>query len=179
MTTRVLGVFSCINDGIIGYNDELLFTHPFDFDNFKRITQNKTLLVGYKTAKEIFKRNPNGLPGRQIAILVDSSRPDFPDHKWKSQVDIVIDPLTYITNSKNPVVIAGGQWVLDMLCCHVTEWHITTYPIDILELYEHYDHEKVRTFVVPNLSDPIDTLSFMIDKPDGGFGLAVINTYVV
>lgn len=179
MTSRVLGIFSCINDGIIGYDGKLMFTHPEDFSHFKEITMDKTLLVGYRTAKEIFDRNPEGLKGRKVAVLVDPSRQDFPDHKWKSDVDIVTDPISYINKSIRPIVVAGGKWVFDQLWCHVTQWHITHYAISMDEIFYKYDENKVSKFVVPGLPLPIDERRFKIKLPSGEEREAIITAHLM
>lgn len=166
MTTRVLGIYSHINDHIIGYDGKLLFTHPEDFKHFKEITMGKTLLVGYKTAKEIFERNPNGLQDRKIAILIDPTR-DIPNDNWMDLVDTVSDPLKYITESKEPIVVAGGEWVFNKLWCHVTQWHITHFKINIDELFYTHDETLVSRFIVPDLTQVVEEKSFTITLPNG------------
>lgn len=179
MTSRVIGIYSHIDDDIIGYNGQLMFTHRDDFSNFKEVTMGKTLLVGYRTAREIFERNPNGLVGRKIAILVSPDRPNLPDHDWLDQVDVVTDPFEYIETSTDPIVIAGGGWVFKRLWSQVSQWHVTHYPIAMEDVYYTYNEDLLTRFQIPFLPDPVATKEFDITLPCGETRTATIRTYLI
>lgn len=184
MTNRIIGIFSHINDGIIGYDGELVFTSPVDFANFRKVTKDKILLVGYKTAKEIFDKNPNGLPGRDIAILVSEERPSIPDHPWKNKVTLVIDPIVYMTRVTKPIVIAGGSKIFDELWPQVNEWHITHFKIDLDEIIEDIDPAKISripedVLTTVEIAGAFDAMGHLAMGPDNGPVETVISRYLV
>lgn len=139
MTKRVIGIFSHINDNVIGYDGKLVVTNKIDFNHFRAITDRKVLLVGYKTAKEIMDRNPNGLRDRDIAILVSDDRP-YPllPESWRDIVTLVDNPEEFINKSEKPVVIAGGIYVFNRLHHLIKEWHVTHFDVNLTKQDNHF-----------------------------------------
>lgn len=126
-------------DGVIGYDGELAFSIESDLKNFKDKTQGYILLMGYKTAAEVFKLNPNGLVGRQIAVLTD--RPVDTEESWHEKVLFVdsVDELYPL----GKVMVAGGATLYDTLAPYVDYWYVTQVCASFTGLYPDHDPKKV------------------------------------
>lgn len=63
--------------GVIGAGDRLLITSGTDFAEFVKFTKNTVMIVGIKTAKQMF--DAGALPCRKRPMLVIMSREDLPN----------------------------------------------------------------------------------------------------
>jgi len=103
-------------DGVIGHNNELPWKPiPQDMKRFKKVTENKTVVMGRKTWDSLPSRF-KPLPNRLNVVL---SRSDAPI--CGATVVNSIDELLEFSN----IVVIGGSDIVDLLYKHVTKMHIT------------------------------------------------------
>jgi dihydrofolate reductase len=90
-------------DGIIGINGRLPWYVPSELKFFKQKTMGHILIMGRKTAMEF----PDGLVGRHIIAIGDSSKAEPNKHIWASSLEDSIEKALHIFPDKE-IFVAGG-----------------------------------------------------------------------
>lgn len=145
----ISAILICSQDGVIGYDGGLAFSILEDFKRFKERTQGCVLLMGYKTAAEIFKMNPKGLPGREIAVLLTRDlevREDW--HEKVMFVDSINDILPL-----GKIMVSGGATIYDQFAPTVSQWHVTIVDLPYATL--HPGHDPSKTVKISEITQEI------------------------
>ncbi|MBQ7131649.1 MAG: dihydrofolate reductase [Oscillospiraceae bacterium] len=113
----MLSVIAAIDDNnAIGFENRLLFHIPQDMRRFKRLTLNKTVIMGKKTYDSL-RMKP--LPQRRNIVLSRS----------KPQIDAVIcknlDELKIALNTNEEAFVIGGESIYRLLLPYCAKAYIT------------------------------------------------------
>lgn len=85
----------------LGYNNELLWHLKNDLINFKKLTLNKTIIMGRKTFESLGRL----LPNRKHIVISNNYKIDLEDIKITNDVKEIINRYE---NSEEEVFIIGG-----------------------------------------------------------------------
>lgn len=140
-------------DHVVGYDNKLAFSISEDLKHFSNLTRNHVVLVGYKTAKEIMEMNPNGLPGRKLAVLL--TRPIAKKEKWHSKVRLVNSIYDILRDGK--IMIAGGASLYDKFADIIDVWVVTNVNRDYEDLHPNLDRSKL-TVLTEKTIDKLDSM---------------------
>jgi len=109
------------NNNVIGRDNNLIWHIPEDLKRFKKITSNKTIIMGRKT----FDSLGGVLPDRKHIIL--SRNPDL--HLYMDDENIMfindVSQLEPYINSKEEFFVIGGQTIYTLLLPSTTKMYIT------------------------------------------------------
>lgn len=70
-------IFATSDNAVIGKDNKLLWNLPNDLKRFKKLTENKIVIMGKKT----FESLPNGLLPNRLNIILCNDDPDFLNYK--------------------------------------------------------------------------------------------------
>lgn len=121
----MLSIIAAIaNNNVIGKNNNLIWHIPEDLKRFKKITSNKTIIMGRKT----FESLGRVLPNRKHIIISQNNNLHIDNENIKIITDIKnLD--SYIDSDEEHFVI-GGQSIYTLLFPYVTKMYITKINAD-------------------------------------------------
>lgn len=147
---------------VIGNNGRLAYSIKEDMQHFRKVTDGFTLLMGYKSAKELYEMTPHGLgPNRKVAVLL--TRPLEITEPWHEQVEFV-DSIYDIIHD-DLVMVAGGASVYDKYADIIDVWHVTQV---------HERHEYIYTdpsyynptMISPETLEAIERCELLVIRAD-------------
>ncbi|MBN2504819.1 MAG: dihydrofolate reductase [Bacilli bacterium] len=112
-------IFAMDPKKLIGKGNDLPWNYPEDLAYFKKMTENKTVLMGLETFRSILQRNGRPLPNRQsiIASLEPYSYPG---------VLVINDLITYLKAHHNEeIFIIGGKTIYELALPYADRLYIT------------------------------------------------------
>lgn len=118
----IVHLVAMTKDGFIGVDDKLPFTIPEDLKNFKSLTEDSLICMGFKTFESIFnnytKNQKTFLPGRKVTVVCSD------DVKAaKRSTEYPLDNVLFVSHkmfsslvhrNSRPVIIVGGGRLFDM-----------------------------------------------------------------
>src|SRR5699024_4860773 len=175
----VYSAISCIDlDGAIGYKNNLLFKSKIDLQHFKKVTEDKLVILGRKTADSIVEMNGTLLPNITKLILT-RDKDYYPNFKKDDSIFIynslehlffalnIISNFNHNRGTTEEVIVAGGSEIYKIFEPHLSKIYLTEVS---------YSYEKKDSYF------PVEMSNFYLDysekyiKSDGqGFS---INTYI-
>lgn len=120
---RIIHVVSMDKNGTIGVDDKLPFHIPEDLSNFKAVTMNSLIVMGFKTYESISNnytktlnsgtKDPNSfLPGRKVTVVCSTKEKALERTKTCVFNNIFfVSKDTYynlVQQNNTPVIIVGG-----------------------------------------------------------------------
>ena len=106
-------IFACDEKGAIGRDGELPWRQSTDLQHFKRLTLNKTVVMGRKTWESIGRP----LPNRRNIVMTRRGVED--------QVETMSAEEVLVLSEHEEVVIIGGGEIYDLFLEHAKEIHRT------------------------------------------------------
>ena len=112
------------DNGVIGHNDELVWSYPEDLKHFKDTTMNQSILMGSKTYDGL----PGTLPGRTTYVLTrDASK--YSNNTKITAISDALELFKKFKSSKDILYISGGksiynnfhQFADEMIITHINE----------------------------------------------------------
>ena len=109
-------------DGYIGLDDKLPFEIPEDLKNFKSLTEDSLVCMGFKTFESIFnnytKDQTQFLPGRKVTVVCSTE-----EKAVKRTAEFPVDNVLFVSQkmftslvhrNHRPVIIVGGAVLYQM-----------------------------------------------------------------
>ena len=106
-------IFACDEKGAIGRDGELPWRQSTDLQHFKRLTLNKTVVMGRKTWESIGRP----LPNRRNIVMTRQGVED--------EVETMSAEEVLVLSEQEEVVIIGGGEIYDLFLEHAKEIHRT------------------------------------------------------
>ncbi|MCF7923862.1 MAG: dihydrofolate reductase [Candidatus Izimaplasma sp.] len=106
-------------NGLIGKNNDLPWNYPEDLKYFKRITLNKTVLMGRITFKSILNRLKKPLPNRKNIVITKS------DFNYQD-VKIINDLDAFLKKERDEeIIVIGGKSIYEQSFKYADKLYIT------------------------------------------------------
>lgn len=118
----VVHIVAMSKDGYIGVGDKLPFDVPEDLRNFKALTQDSLICMGFKTFESIYnnytKKGKDFLPGRKVTVVCSTE-----DKAIKRSTDFPLDNVLFasqrmftglVHRNTRPVIVVGGHQLYNM-----------------------------------------------------------------
>lgn len=118
----IIHLVAMTNDGYIGLDDKLPFSIPEDLKNFKSLTQDSLICMGFKTFQSIFdnyvKDQTKFLPGRKVTVVCSDEVKAAQRTK-----DYPVDNVLFVSHkmftslvhrNHRPILVVGGAVLFDM-----------------------------------------------------------------
>ena len=156
---KIRAILATDREGVIGYDNDLIFNNPADLKNFKSLTMGHTIVMGWKTFQSMHDRI---LPGRQSVIMSKSnhrkSREEYISTLHPpaaTPMPIVISdinelPAIAATRNDPAVYIIGGASIYDLFQKCTMTWIVTKYRINVIKdgvaaglIPEHFNKRKI------------------------------------
>ena len=102
----------------LGYNNELLWHLKNDLINFKKLTLNKTIIMGRKTFESLGRL----LPNRKHIVISNNYKTDLEDIEITNDVKEIINRYE---NSEEEVFIIGGSSIYKLFEDYASKLYIT------------------------------------------------------
>lgn len=102
----------------LGYNNELLWHLKNDLINFKKLTLNKTIIMGRKTFESLGRL----LPNRKHIVISNNYKTDLEDIEITNDVKEIINRYE---NSEEEVFIIGGASIYKLFEDYASKLYIT------------------------------------------------------
>lgn len=106
-------------NNLIGRKNALPWHYKEDLEYFKKITLNKTVVMGEKTFNSIIELNKKPLPNRKNVVATFNH--DF----HYDGVEIIYDLNSYLRNVKEEVFLIGGKTIYEKFVNFVEEIYLT------------------------------------------------------
>lgn len=138
---RVIGILAMDSNGVIGYDNDLIFHNKDDLKQFKERTENQICIMGRKTFESIGKI----LPNRQTVIVTNRGS-DYLTHIVKDLKCPNNTPIPLVISSKKlaytigsivqslgnkTVYVCGGSSIYELLSPFVYGYVVTKYRVDV------------------------------------------------
>lgn len=118
----IVHLVAMTKDGYIGLDDKLPFDIPEDLKNFKSLTEDSLVCMGFKTFESIFNNYANAqktfLPGRKVTVVCSTE-----EKAVKRTVQYPVDNVLFVSEkmfnslvhrNHRPVIIVGGAVLYQM-----------------------------------------------------------------
>lgn len=114
-------IVAMAENGVIGRKNELPWHYPEDLKYFKKVTINKTVVMGRLTYESIIKRLGKPLPNRKN-IVITRSPEKYPEIEAYSSIEQF---LRRYDNSKKEIFVIGGARIYEALLPYCDRLYIT------------------------------------------------------
>lgn len=143
----------------IGFDGTIPWKCPGDLTNFKKITQNSTIIVGRRTCESLPK-----LVNRKIICL---SKTIDGDRTWNNDVNTIgsLDEIDSIISSKDKYFVAGGAHIYHMFAKYKLPIHIS-FIKDDSECDTFFKREWLNGYVIHERVE-YDEFTYTYMKWDG------------
>lgn len=136
---QIRAILACDHQGVIGYDNKLVFNNPDDLEFFKKTTTDRIVVMGRRTFESIGRILPNRqtvIVSKQGAkyikkIMETMKRPD--NTSWPLVTDDPVGVLPMIADQYHnyKIYICGGATLYNFMSRFVTTWIVTKYNCDI------------------------------------------------
>lgn len=106
-------------NNLIGRKNALPWHYKEDLEYFKKITLNKTVVMGENTFNSIIELNKKPLPNRKNVVATFNH--DF----HYDGVEVIYDLNSYLRNVKEEVFLIGGKTIYEKFVSYVEEIYLT------------------------------------------------------
>ena len=148
-------------NGYIGVGDKLPFDVPEDLLNFKALTADSLICMGFNTFKSIAdnytKAGKPFLPGRKITVICSSAQKSIERTESYKEFDNVLFLATNVFNqlvsrNRKPIIIVGGKQLYKMFSPSL----IIATEVDIDSVAANPTIEEADIVKYPSLTLPFD-----------------------
>lgn len=137
--SRVRGIFAMDREGVIGYNNDLVFHNPKDLEHFKKTTTGHMIIMGTKTFESLGEKPlPNRvnivfsrMPNKRRAAYLEKHEEACPENLHFVGSPMAI--LNYLTSKDQKIYVIGGSWLFKSFMPAVDTWIVTEYDIRLRE----------------------------------------------
>lgn len=113
---HIIHIVGYDNQKVIGIKDQLPFTLPEDLAQFKLITDNSLICMGFNTYQSILKNHMKGktdfLPNRKIMVACsDNAKAKARNltNTYDNVTFLAVEPLRHlVSRNQEPVIVVGG-----------------------------------------------------------------------
>ncbi len=113
-------IFAMDKNNLIGKKNDLPWHYSEDLQYFKKVTTNKTVLMGKNTFYSIYDRLNKPLPNRKNIVITDDKTFKFDD------VEVVYDLKLFLETARDEeVFIIGGKMVYESTLEYADRLYIT------------------------------------------------------
>lgn len=159
---KINAIVAIDKDGLIGYDNQLIWHIPEDLKFFQKMTKNKFIIMGRKT----FMSLPNGPLPNRINLVITKDYESFHNHPYKNTffVPSIEDALfkanelanmnffDFSVDDKEVFVIGGANTYNQFIEKDLIDNFYVTKILKSYSLDNHFDKEKCTFFDTENLS---------------------------
>ena len=160
--TQIIHLVATTSDGYIGVGNELPFSIPEDLKNFKALTHDALICMGFNTFESILenyvKKGKEFLPDRKVTVVCSTDdKAHQRNVKYKEYENVIFLSekvfLTLVHRNRSPIILVGGTRLFRTYSPH-------------LVLMTHVD-KKVLSDTDELVVEVVDGISVEKRKSDG------------